>query len=484
MAASCNKFCLKSKYLRPFCAFMVTLSMAAFSMDSRAQTKAESGTAGFKYFCDQATLGALRMPLEMGIADGSFIEKSSNQFTLNVEDILKNLSAFTPWDMGLFPDKELRSKTFSNEVVGERSKMFMVDTVDVFYAALQAKDASAFDDVNAEQLSFSELRTRTETLGGQNVEKADFIKRLALCADVSVSSSLGCPSALAHILKWASPVAAHGTPITDLGTFEAVLTNPELIEGLRIAALKILTRFRNEDVSGRSNLFTDIKDSFLETGLSEKVATESTWRVLAVISSSGANLGQRLARIKVASEFNIMKVALSAIALSTPKLDFVSRGTGRLYSLPENIETTCENGKPYHFWMTGYYSRRLVQLGYSPKVAAIAAFIAQKGYEMIGASDDDDPDWALKTPTFSAWNNMKRVDMAYSSAGATFGAFANVSALSVDEGISILLKSASRSNGNESLSWSSNPALSYFAWKRKFAPDSTLFLNLGKVERR
>lgn len=53
------------------------------------------------------------------------------------------------------------------------------------------------------------------------------------------------------------------------------------------------------------------------------------------------------------------------------------------YSYPRDVVTSCDNSKPYYFWMSAYMTREMVKQGISPEAAAAGAFSAQKGYEVL-----------------------------------------------------------------------------------------------------
>jgi hypothetical protein len=200
------------------------------------------------------------------------------------------------------------------------------------------------------------------------------------------------------------------------------ITNRRYEAGLRKASLKMIDNARNPGRPVTSNLYDDLYSSFRETGLSETEAEDFTWNVLAVIATAGPNLPYRLKNIDLPGDSMLSKVALSAISITTPLLDQRTFETGKPYSYPKELTTHCNTGKPYHFWMSAYFARRLERQNGDALGSAAAAFILEKGYQMRADEGFRDPSVAFTSPPLSASNNALRIDLAYAAAGARYGA--------------------------------------------------------------
>lgn len=119
-----------------------------------------------------------------------------------------------------------------------------------------------------------------------------------------------------------------------------------------------------------------------------------TWTTLAVIAIGGANTGIKVFdMIRGPENAIVTKVALTTIAAAAPYLDYLGRARGHIYSFPKNIKTSCDYGKPYHFWMTAFLAYRLTKENGNVPAAAAAAYISQIGYQMKSTTAGRDPDF-------------------------------------------------------------------------------------------
>jgi hypothetical protein len=264
--------------------------------------------------------------------------------------------------------------------------------------------------------------------------------------------------------------------LTLIPTTLEVLTNSKYADGLRKAALKISDRAdRGGAPSG--SFFGDIRDSFLQSGISPAEATEMTWNVMGVLATGGPNLINRLHRYIGGWPLDPIELALSTIACTLPLLDARSAGT-HLYSYPENIQTTCSSAKPYHFWMSAFLARTLVRQGYAPDTATASTYIMQKFYQAFSDSGSRKPTRAFTVDTFDAFNNVMRMDLSYAAAGAQFGARSANGAfqghLDVDAGIRVSIQN-SKAHSPCSPTWAKiqmyMPYAFYREWTGMFGAD-------------
>lgn len=267
-------------------------------------------------------------------------------------------------------------------------------------------------------------------------------KYMAVCGLTQLNSLQECAGNLEKIYTWAQPVIASNN-ITNFmlpELYENVFLGSKYTEGLKVAAKKIVTWALENNLSSNDNLFSVLQKSFVQTGDSQEVAEAKAMDVLGFISTGGPNLPGRLWQFEYSTDQRWQNiVALGYISATTPMLDSMAlEKYGHTFSLPSEVKSSCDNGKLYHFWMTSYFSYRLVKEGSSAKAAATAAFLSEKGYQMLSNTFGRDPDRVFMTKAFGGWNNMIRIDLSLASAGAAFGANlakGKVRLIDVDSGI-------------------------------------------------
>jgi hypothetical protein len=102
--------------------------------------------------------------------------------------------------------------------------------------------------------------------------------------------------------------------------------------------------------------------------------------------------------------------------------------TGKQFSIPSQIDTSCYYAKPYHFWMAAYMAHDAVINGkFNKRDAVVATHLLGVGYE-LGRIDEK---YTRKTydwlplgieKQFSPAANAARIDLVYNTMGAWFGA--------------------------------------------------------------
>lgn len=238
-------------------------------------------------------------------------------------------------------------------------------------------------------------------------------RRFAACA--TVTSVLSAPSC-AQWLDKLTTIASPSNDVMLLDVYEDVLFSEKYTLGLHRAAGIIYKKYSSGKTPS-GDFFSDLKQSFLETGSSEEEAKEQAWQTIALVATGGPNLGRRLG-VALDQNQHPSSVFLAAIAGMLPMLDLNSKGEQRLYSYPENTLTQCDVGKPYHFWMSAYLTRRLIKEGADPESGATAVFVAQMGYQFLGSTGLRNPHFVYERPSFEGFNNIMRVDFVQTAAGA------------------------------------------------------------------
>jgi hypothetical protein len=390
---------------------------------------------------------------------------------------------FGTWGMSAVPLEEVKlAAIFSDEEIKDTS----LNTLSKIQEYLKAPDR------------FGEIEIRSQTgrytldeIEAFPVQQAEDIGKgtsgaamMYLCSLLTYKNVLNCTSGLSQIVAYMSPkvpsISFKAMTFTMIPLYRALFTDETFAEGVRIAALKISDKALKKAMPS-SNLFDELYNSFVEAGLSSTVASDHAWDVIGLISTSGANLRKRLFSIKTDSKnANIIRFGLTVISSAIPILDFRTSKTGHIYSYPSTISTTCDIGKPYHFWMTAYLSRLLTKKFGSAEGAAAASFTAQKGYEMLSRTAGRDPSLPFRVDAFYYYNNLLRIDLAFSGAGAWYGAHEGLGhkeSFNIDEGIRALVNASKRLQPmgyEESIQlWRGTGKDGFDKWIEIFSPDTS-----------
>jgi hypothetical protein len=436
-----------------------------------SQALATLVTSNVQDFCDESVIeGVGSMNLN---ADPKFMTSIMNDPDKLYE--FAHLKLGGPWEKSWLPNEKLREEALYN---GSFANLYFNDEVNL----LEKKAAPLTTDEktqihNAIKAAFP---SGTEQ---QEYGLIDSIPgRTLFCAKIKMNfdihSALDCQHDISLVRKITAQREEHSLPDAN----EEVLVNDNYREGLRIAALKLLEKVKNGD-RPVGDLFSDIKSSFVSSGISPSDAENMTWTVVGVISSSGPNYAQRADEFGGKDTNPQAKVALALIAQSIPLLNLRSRGGDRLYSYPPGIKTTCDNGKPYHFWMSAYLARRISIETKDPQAAATAVFAVEEGYQFVSRTKGRNPERAFTVETFDGFNNIMRMDMTYAAAGAKFGSAAATNSpvsLNIDSGIQKIVQQSeitpSISMGEARSLIASHPFQAFNAWSERFAPDSVFNL--------
>lgn len=439
-------------------------------------------------FCKQNALEN-SAELILGIPKDEVVKLSkSNQLKQKISEILTKRNTQDPWYLSLFGDEKLRVKAFStNQYLTAGYNTTMAD-VESFLKldlkkALNSGDLKKPENLKLKKLHENILEQGTETLADTNgaAPNSDvslgLLPRLKICSDISFSKSISCAKGVYSITQTTMP---EGSNSMLPGELKKVLTDPKYVEGTRLFALKMMESVR-ENSRPKGNMLQDLTNYYIKSGLSKSEAEDCAWDVLAVIATGGPNISARISHLKTPEENSQMKAALTVIATAIPVLDSRSFTSGHPYSMPANVYSICDMGKPYHFWMTAFLARKVAKSG-NIDGAAPAAFVVQKGYEMVARTGKRDPARPFQVDTFDCYNNTIRMDLAYSAAAAHFGV-ASAQGLedkvrfNVDEGVKEIVKAAKvtpkmepeKANKYWEKYWGYS---AYNQWHEIFAPNS------------
>jgi hypothetical protein len=319
---------------------------------------------------------------------------------------------------------------------------------------------------------------KSETSGKQPISKVvENTKQIGLfsatvaCSEISILDSVSCGKGLQKAVSW---MKADFISLPDV--YARILTDKKFEAGIVQAAQKIMAKADSEK-PGNTHLFDDLYESFKSTGSSDKEAQKNAWDAIGVISSAGPNLISRLNYLRDPTHSDKTMIALSAISVTTPLLDLQTENNeSGMYSYPNGMKFNCDNGKNYHFWMSAYLAHRLVdEEGLTPSEAAMAAYTAEKGYQMLATTvGPRDADAIFKLDTFNSRLLSMRNDLVQGSAGALYGAKGQIN--DIDKGFARMIDSADPPviSPNPKLNWKDTPLSAYTYFNKVMAPDSVI----------
>lgn len=275
------------------------------------------------------------------------------------------------------------------------------------------------------------------------ISAAEKMGPTVLCAElVSILKSTSCGRSFNNVVD--SLKQRGSPPLTSMPKLlDSIVNSGKFDSGLKVAANKLIAKIKNPNQI-QSDIFTDLKESFIQSGSNPSDAEDMAFKTLGMIGTAGAALNIRLNKIEFQGNRWPTVTALSTISALIPLLDFYSsKNGGKIYSFPNNVEVKCNTSKSYHFWMAAYLARVEVQSGQAPEIAAAAAFSSSKIYHVVGNLTNR---WGagafFSHRPFSPATNIVRADLSYASAGAIFGAGAQ-QGIDIDEGITMLMNKSS-----------------------------------------
>ncbi|MGZ3712227.1 MAG: hypothetical protein ACXVBE_10740 [Bdellovibrionota bacterium] len=296
--------------------------------------------------------------------------------------------------------------------------------------------------------------------------------------------SMECPGALDKVIQMSMP---NNQNFTQVHLYKEILFDKKYDEGLKLAALKVLARTKSGKAAG-ANLFDDIRDSFLAAGAKEDAAIEMTWKTMGLLATGGPNTGARAFAVSADNDVMPKKVAIALLAVLPPVLDSESFSTGHPYSYPKSISSTCDSGKPYHFWLPAYLGWELARTGTGARAAAAAAFLGMKGYQMMSDTETRDPTKPMKEDFLGPYSNSIRMDLAIASAGAIFGASAGKGAtgskLDIDEGVRRIVRDSEpveKLGDIEADALLTSPIKFGYRWSKLMAPNSAFSIYKSRL---
>ena len=381
------------------------------------------------------------------------LNKSTSELEQVVDDSIKTLKAYgNEWQDALFSTKASR--------------------LDAFSVAIQEKTSftgAKFDNPDG-------VRYLDSRIVASDITSKMNLVETAACARESLLKTFSCKKALDEIRLLSTPGGLSNLMTPD--AWKAIYKTSTYNKGLHLAseALETLVKQNAQKLTKKDNVFDVIQKSFQDSGLTPEVSEEATWNVLAAISNGGPNTITRAREISYGQK----AVDLHIIANAMGALDYLKQANGwPLFSYPNTVKTSCDSAKPYHFWMSAYLGRKLAKdLNLSPSDAANYVMLAQKGYqtnrEMINGGKNGSNSAIFKRDDFDPVHEVIRMDLAYTAAGATFGADSarsKIRTYDVDGAIVELEKNAGK---KASVNTEGDPLTKMKAFEYVFRPDVAL----------
>ena len=143
------------------------------------------------------------------------------------------------------------------------------------------------------------------------------------------------------------------------------------------------TALTKDKIEPQQNIFDDLELYLTKEGLTKQDATELTWNVLGLFGNTGSNLVLRLIEVNHSTLLTDFERNLSQLFTIGFGIDYNKANKNlSLYTIPQKINSSCDNTKSYHFWKSGFLTRYLLRKGYNNEVSLYAPYIASIGYQM------------------------------------------------------------------------------------------------------
>lgn len=393
-----------------------------------------------------------------------------------------------PWANGLVPTFGAQKVAFQNAIETLRSpniknlkeaKAFLLKertSGGSLYFPLVRKLVNEFDSRDEKTKKLLALRPVTKIL--EEDQDDEFLREIqntlgivAACAKVSVIDSIQCSKAVSLILRESRWSGANILfPKIWLESFQSKIFR----EGLRNLAIKQIGRIETKAIG---NITTDAVAAFAQAGAGRDQAEDYAWKTLALYGNGGHNTGLRALLYDLTEQDMVTAVSLSIIGTATTVIDYEQRMTGKAhYAFPTEATGSCLSPKPYHFWLNAFISRYLIQVGYSPAIAAMASFTVSKGYHLnrqmnnTGGSVDKLFTKSANHPT----SRVIKMDLTLNASGALYGAGLIRREMNFSAGMQALLDKTSSFPGlnpKESIDVGGNKLKSFNLWHEVFQPD-------------
>jgi hypothetical protein len=368
----------------------------------------------------------------------------------------------SPWQLGFVASQDKREELFNSRI--QEKEIDLVKTATPMTAAdVQACNA------DIEMLKHSEVQ--------QGEFKPTLLSTTFFCGNLTFAHLDNCSKSLSELYQIAEP----HNDITLIDTWKKVLGDPIYLNVIKQVALKNVRMIRNGQTP-QSRLFDDLNAAFRAELHDPRKAIENTFNLLGILASNGNDsFNYTPCRRQVSKNFS---AAIEMLSLSSVVLDRRTAKKGFLYTYPKEVNSVCDYGKNYHFWMTAFLARQAALRTSDATGSAAAAFTIDEAYQFAKAGGGGrDPTKPFKENSFSNYNNNIRLDMAQAAAGAWFGATSisssskHLSREQFETGLKKIFEGSKAAAIDLNFKFpSSNEPLSlvktFFKWKKIINPDA------------
>jgi hypothetical protein len=388
------------------------------------------------------------------------------------------LNRGSPWINSTYPNEWVRLKNHYGAWAADLPRDSNdPEAVLKFLNTFPASDHYAWSkNAKADLLRTEEWRADEEHLD-QHQDLKKMIKLAPLlCADQgAITDSFACVDAIKKVVAVMAPVG----DVTLFNLLKKIFLDVRYSN----AAIHLATTIETKILLGgqpSGDLLTDAIASTRASGFGSQ-SEDAAFEILAFYSSNGPN-SAGYTHTWTSKENAGFYYGLTVLGTGITVLNSRSMSSGHPYSYPPSVASTCDNGKPYHFWMTAYLARLLTHDMAHPRSVRTAVYITSVGYQMMSTSSGRDPSLPYKLKSDAPQNQKIRMDLAYAAAGAEFGALAGSRTLkatesttiSVDQSLRNLLKNAAPLSAltEEEVQdlWSGTGISAYRRWMKIFNP--------------
>jgi hypothetical protein len=206
----------------------------------------------------------------------------------------------------------------------------------------------------------------------------------------------GCLAAAAYLVKLSSPTQIGGEQASFPSLIKKVLNEPVYTKAMAIMATKLIAKldpvlknptYFETHPKDFGDFYDDMVDSFAQADphASQAQNIDRAFDIMALYGTRGAGFSfivylSQKENLSLSPSLNIIATALNI-------LNRASLGSEKLYAFPSFVQSTCADGRPYHFWMAAYLTRESAKTGQFKSLDIFAAVHALRvAYKLIGPS--------------------------------------------------------------------------------------------------
>jgi hypothetical protein len=421
-----------------------------------------------------------RENLRVGMAEASFdlsekeLQAQLKAGTLEIED--------APWMPSLYPDERSILANHNRQYFfkppqggfeGDHTTLELLNGIEDGSANDKKEWPKSVDAAIRKQDSLMKVKSGRDQDNDLKQAEKEF---RPLCSYYSAWGWKDCVEALKKAIDMM-------TPIEDVSLFpliKEVIADPVYGE----AAMTLAKTIETKIVAGKvpsGNLLDDTVAAFEAHRISHDDAVERAFKLLAMYSTNGPNTSSFLERF-ISEANRKLYYGLGVVGTGIPLLTWRSQASGHAYAFPPSVHATCQNGKPYHFWLAAYLARETGRAMKNSAAGRQAAYLGEVGYQMKATTASRDPNRAFMNKMFEPGNNKIRMDLAWGAAGAAFGASTldkdDGTTYDVDASLKEILESGfvfpAVSKDEAEKLWSGSGAKGFARWSVMFRPKLAL----------